>query len=68
MKVRLIQIDVIPGQPAVNGEKILRQIKTARDGGIDLVVLPEMSIPGYLQSEWRNIVIFVPTVFAQYAS
>lgn len=55
MKIRLIQLDVIPGQPDQNGQAILSQIKAAQHDGVDLLILPEMAVPGYLLGdEWER--------------
>lgn len=42
------QMEVIPGQPLVNTNKILSLIAMAKAEGVDLLLLPEMSIPGYM--------------------
>lgn len=55
MKIRLVQLDVIPGQPASNGQQILEHIDQARRDQIDLLLLPEMCVPGYLiGDEWER--------------
>lgn len=55
MKVRLSQLEVIPGQPQVNLEKILAATRAAVDEGVDLLVFPEMAVPGYLiGDEWER--------------
>ena len=55
MKIRLVQLDVIPGQPASNGQQILEHIEQARRDQIDLLLLPEMCVPGYLiGDEWER--------------
>lgn len=55
MKIRLIQLDVIPGQPASNGKQILTHIEQAQRDQIDLLLLPEMCVPGYLiGDEWER--------------
>ncbi len=48
LRVRLAQIKVEPGQPATNTAIILEAVQSARTAGIDLIVFPEMAIPGYL--------------------
>ncbi|MFW6032805.1 MAG: NAD+ synthase [Phycisphaeraceae bacterium] len=47
MKIALAQINPTIGDIAGNAELIRRAITRARDGGADLVVLPELSIIGY---------------------
>lgn len=52
---RLAQIEVIPGRPRVNADKMLAAIHAARRDGIELVLFPEMAIPGYLLGdEWEH--------------
>lgn len=55
MKARLYQLEVIPGKPATNTQKILTAIEHAVAHGIDLIVFPEMAVPGYLLGdEWER--------------
>ena len=55
VKVCLAQIRVLPGQPAANTETILAAIGAARAQGAELVVFPEMAIPGYLLGDaWER--------------
>ncbi len=48
LRVALAQICVIPGQPAINTETMLKAITAAKRQKASLVVFPEMAIPGYL--------------------
>ncbi|MBR1976443.1 MAG: NAD(+) synthase, partial [Phascolarctobacterium sp.] len=50
MLIKIIcgQIDVIPGRPDENHKKILEIISTAKEKQADILLLPEMCIPGYL--------------------
>lgn len=50
MQIKIIcgQIDVIPGRPDQNFLKILEAIAKARANKADILLLPEMCIPGYL--------------------
>lgn len=48
LKAALAQMEVIPGRPDLNTEKILTMVKQAKDNGANLIIFPEMSIPGYL--------------------
>jgi NAD+ synthase (glutamine-hydrolysing) len=48
LKICIGQVDVTPGQPAVNTSKMLDVIAGAKRDGADLVVFPEMIIPGYI--------------------
>lgn len=55
MKIQLEQIEVLPGRPVENTEKILARIEAARQARADLVVFPEMAVPGYLiGDEWER--------------
>jgi NAD+ synthase (glutamine-hydrolysing) len=49
------QMEVLPGRPDVNTNKILDLIEKAKTEGVDLLVFPEMSIPGYLLGDlWEQ--------------
>lgn len=50
MLIKIIcgQMDVIPGRPDENHKKILEIISTAKEKQADILLLPEMCIPGYL--------------------
>ena len=55
MKVRLAQMDVQPGMPTFNCERMLEQIEDAKNAAIDIIVFSEMAIPGYLLGdEWER--------------
>ena len=55
VKVCLAQIRVLPGQPAANTETMLKAITTARAQAAELVVFPELAIPGYLLGDaWER--------------
>src|SRR5690606_29075575 len=41
-------MEVFPGDPARNGGRMLEMIASARGKGVDLLVFPEMCVPGYL--------------------
>lgn len=47
MKTALAQITTIPGKLEENCAKIISYIKLARERGADLVVFPELALPGY---------------------
>lgn len=48
LRVSLAQICVIPGQPALNTGTMLKAIAAAKRKKAELIVFPEMAIPGYL--------------------
>lgn len=55
MKLRLSQVDVIPGAPAANTQTLLNAIEHAKTDGIEIIVFSEMVIPGYLLGdEWER--------------
>lgn len=54
IRVRVVQMEVLPGRPVDNTARILREIAAARSDGIRLLVFPEMCVPGYLVGdEWE---------------
>lgn len=48
MKISLAQIEIVPGRPDINAKKMLKVILQARAASVDLLLFPEMAIPGYL--------------------
>ncbi|MCR5453374.1 MAG: NAD(+) synthase [Bacteroidales bacterium] len=48
MKIRYSQISIAPGNPAKNFDTCLAAARRAKKDGINLLILPEMSIPGYM--------------------
>ena len=55
LQIALVQMRVIPGFPDRNTETILQYIAEARERNADLVVFPEMAIPGYLLGDaWEQ--------------
>lgn len=55
MKIRIFQLEVTPGRPRLNTEKMLAAIAQAKHEGISIIVFPEMAIPGYLLGdEWER--------------
>lgn len=48
MKIGIAQIKIIPGRPDLNAKNMLRYIQKAKKKYIDLIIFPELSIPGYL--------------------
>ena len=48
-------MEVVPGDPARNGARMLDLISKARDLSVDLLVFPEMCLPGYLLGDmWER--------------
>lgn len=55
LKTRLAQIEVKPGRPVENAERMLDHIRSARQDGVGLIIFSEMCIPGYLLGdEWEH--------------
>ena len=44
----MAQIEVVPGKPDTNAKKMIDCIKMAQEGNADIIVFPELCIPGYL--------------------
>ncbi|MCB9030656.1 MAG: NAD+ synthase [Deltaproteobacteria bacterium] len=47
MKIALAQINTDPGKFKENADKVIDYIRQAREQGADIVVFPEMTLPGY---------------------
>ncbi len=55
MKIAYVQMKVAAGHPDVNTKKILQFIEQARAGGADVVIFPELAVPGRMLGEvWRE--------------
>ncbi|MEI6167207.1 MAG: NAD(+) synthase [bacterium] len=55
IQVRLVQMEVLPGRPRENTVTMLAEIAAAKQAGRQLLVFPEMAIPGYLLGdEWER--------------
>jgi len=55
LKISLAQIEIIAGQPKVNAKKMLEIVRQSRLEAVDLLLFPEMSIPGYLLGDtWEQ--------------
>lgn len=55
VRTRLVQMEVLPGRPVENTSKMLNCLDQAGRDGVDLIIFPEMSIPGYLLAdEWER--------------
>ncbi|WP_371361636.1 Glutamine-dependent NAD(+) synthetase [Sporomusa rhizae] len=55
LKIALAQMEVIPGRPDLNTDKMLSMIHTARTQYADIIIFPEMAIPGYLLGDtWEQ--------------
>lgn len=55
LKIALAQIEIVPGRPDLNAKKMLQFIQQAKAASTDLILFPEMSIPGYLLGDtWEQ--------------
>ncbi len=55
INIALCQMKVVPGRPDINTKTMLEMISTAKKKKADIVVFPEMSIPGYLLGDtWEQ--------------
>ena len=48
LRTRLAQIKILPGQPRANTDNIIQHIKQAVKDEVELIIFPEMAVPGYL--------------------
>ncbi|SFH82836.1 NAD+ synthase (glutamine-hydrolysing) [Selenomonas ruminantium] len=55
LKIAMGQMEVIPGHPDQNTAKILAMIAESKEQGADIVIFPEMAVPGYLLGDtWEQ--------------
>ena len=55
LKIATAQFRVIPGHPSENTDKMLAMIAEAKAQGANLIIFPEMSLPGYfLGDTWEQ--------------
>ncbi|SFT33862.1 NAD+ synthase (glutamine-hydrolysing) [Selenomonas sp. GACV-9] len=55
LKIAMGQMEVIPGHPDQNTAKILAMIADAKAQSADIVIFPEMAVPGYLLGDtWEQ--------------
>jgi NAD+ synthase (glutamine-hydrolysing) len=55
LKTRLAQIEVFPGHPRINTDTIIANIREAIQDRVELIIFPEMSVPGYLLGDiWEH--------------
>lgn len=55
LKTALAQMEVIPGRPDLNTKNMLKLITVAREKNAQMIVFPEMAIPGYLLGDtWEQ--------------
>lgn len=55
LKVALAQMEVVPGRPDLNSAAMLGMMAEARDRQAQIIVFPEMAVPGYLLGDtWEQ--------------
>lgn len=55
IRIHMAQMEVAPGRPADNCSRMLEAIHAARKDKADIIVFPEMAIPGYLLGDqWEH--------------
>ncbi len=55
IQIRLAQVEVRPGRPRENTRHMIDWVEEARRAGVELIVFPELAIPGYLLGdEWER--------------
>jgi len=55
MKIALAQIEIIPGRPDLNVSKMIDYVDQAKKQHADIVVFPELAVPGYLMGDiWEE--------------
>lgn len=55
LKIALGQMEIIPGRPDLNTGIMLSMIAKARQANTDIIIFPEMAIPGYLLGDtWEQ--------------
>lgn len=64
LEIALGQIDVQAGRPDINAERIIEESISAYLRGINVIVFPEMCLPGYLIGDMHNNEEFVRDVLS----
>ncbi|MDD3114174.1 MAG: NAD(+) synthase [Anaerovibrio sp.] len=55
LKIAVAQLKIIPGHPGENTDNMLAMIQEAKAGGADMIIFPEMAVPGYLLGDtWEQ--------------
>ncbi len=55
LNIAYAQMEVIPGHPDKNAKKMLEMIAAAKEKSADIIIFPEMAIPGYLLGDtWEQ--------------
>lgn len=62
IKIACAQIEVTPGAPEKNTKKALEAIAQAKNEQVDILLLPELVVPGYLWEICGNRRLLLRTV------
>ena len=55
LKIALGQLEITPGRPDLNSQTMLKMIEQARAAACQMIIFPEMAIPGYLLGDtWEQ--------------
>ena len=55
LRVAVCQMKVVPGRPDINAGYMIKEIILAKNSGIDIVIFPEMCVPGYMIGDkWED--------------
>ena len=55
LKIAMAQMKIVPGHPDKNAASMLKMISEAKAEGAELIIFPEMAIPGYLLGDvWEQ--------------
>lgn len=66
MRISFAQLEVKPGDPFANLARARRQVRKAVEAGSDLILFPEMVLPGYLVADlWERPSFVKETLQAQ---
>ena len=55
LKIAMAQMKIVPGHPDKNAVSMLKMISEAKAEGAELIIFPEMAIPGYLLGDLQAI-------------
>ena len=58
------QIDVVPGRPDINSQRIIQEAIAAATRGVQVIVFPEMCVSGYLLGDKFNSASFAEDIEA----
>jgi NAD+ synthase (glutamine-hydrolysing) len=63
LTVALGQIDIRAGDPRANADRIIAEIVRAKERAVDVIVFPELAVPGYLVGDMPEQESFVREVW-----